>query len=54
MTREIYPCGYKFCQYSFNPEEEGFCKKCLIKPKERVLNPEIADFFWNCCERFKK
>ena len=24
------------------------------EPKERILNPEIAEFFWNCCERFKK
>ena len=25
------------------------------KPKERILNPDIAEFFWNCCkmERLK-
>ena len=35
------------------------CVECTYyknyKPKERILNPDIAEFFWNCCnmERLK-
>lgn len=33
----------------FKQEIEGYWKQ----PKQRELNPDIAEFFWATCERFK-
>ena len=52
MTDRLHPCGYKFCRYYFIPETEQ-CEKCLIKPKERVLDDWIKPFFDNCCRMEK-
>ena len=33
------------------------CKKCFFyECQPRILNPDIAEFFWNCCkmERLEK
>ena len=52
-TDGLHPCGYKFCQYYFIPETEQ-CDKCLIKPKERVLDDWIKPFMDSVNERFKQ
>jgi len=53
MTQENKPenCTYKgeCLRHTISCE---FCKECSFKLKE--LNPEIADFFWATCERFRK
>lgn len=52
-TDRLHPCGYKFCQYYFEPTNEQ-CEKCLIKPKERVLDDWIKPFWDSINERFKQ
>ena len=37
-------------------KEIEFIKKYRVAPilKQRVLNPDIAEFFWATCERYKE
>ena len=50
-----YKCGYNRCPIYYNTAFID-CNKCNnIKPKQRVLNPDIKEFFERCCnmERLK-
>lgn len=59
MTREMNKpdwCKNKTMCGWWQTGIEGVCDKCLdYKPKQRVLNPLIAEFFERCCkmERLK-
>lgn len=53
-TDRLHPCGYKFCQYYFNPKEDEHCKKCLIKPKEPELDEWIKPFIEKLNEVLKE
>lgn len=37
-------------------KEIEFIKKYRVAPilKQRILNPDIAEFFWATCERYKE
>ena len=57
MTREMNKldwCNYEGeCNWwvAFDGE---CCKRCKdYKLKQRILNPDIAEFFWNCCKMEK-
>lgn len=64
MTREMNKpdwCGYDrlcgdFVQAKWLNYNTDCCKKCEYNKQQRILNPDIAEFFWNCCkmERLEK
>lgn len=47
------PCGYRFCRYSFMPEE-GQCKGCAINTEKRELDEWIRPFINELNERLKR
>lgn len=63
MTREMNKPGWHnkwVKKYDYSEIKKLQKVDCLtevkgewVKPKERVLNPDIAEFFWNCCKMEK-